>query len=1077
MMATTNEISDEKVIAEAIDDPVRAEVIDDPSSFIISAPAGSGKTTVLAKRIIKRLLEVNDPNEIIALTFTKKAANEMRDKVQEVLEGKYNDFAGPFIQKELNKHSKKNNWDDNYIDNLKIMTLDSLAFQILQKEPLLSKCPKVEGLSEHLDDLYEIAVNEVIKEPQNYHDVEKVLLYLNVNHQTIVNEFVEMIKKRDQWLPHLIELLKLNDNEIEEFYTSSYLKEMSQRIDEVYKLFTDSEIKELRAIYIELKSKKTPELQQQFDPKNAESWKDLLSLIYTKEHTIRAKFKGEILEKISKIFNKNINEISILKDFNNVLNEDNIKDIFPIIPALFRLLRLMYAELKIVLKEKNQIDFNEVQLTAIDVLKKSPIEVVLGHDVSHILVDEFQDTNDSQLEFIERLINNFPNDPNKSMLVVGDPMQSIYRFRKAEVKHFINARRDGIGGLKLKDKQLESNFRSCKKIIDWCNLNMPMIFPQENPDKGAVPYLPFRYGNHKVKGDGVSTHYLQTNTFTKSSFFRAEAKFVVEKIKLLRKEKPGLKIAILTRTRLTVKEILREMQLKEIPFEAIGIDQVKDQQIYQDIMSLTKALYSLDDKTHWIAILRAPWCGLDLKSLALLFEYNHDKNAWDIINDPNIANKLDENNKKRLYFLRDVIARTIEYRGRVSHRFFIESVWRMLMGDKCLRDNDDLEHIDTFLDLIDECSNSLSINFNKLDKVTDDIYITSNANDINPVVVSTIHAAKGLEYECVILPNLNRRVKPDEKPLILLDGDNLISIKNNNERTENLFDYNWKKERTRIKNEQIRLLYVAITRAKKECHLIFSINEKKIEEEDEEIIIKEHTITKSKDDPNIEGNSLLSILWPIVKDKEIIKIKAENPSENDTSIPELRRLKIEHYYQQIKAHPSAPQHEIKKNYQNNIHTFTGILIHKYYKLIIKNQEDINEILSNKLDFIMAYFNDYSFKPNEIKEAEKVITSSLNSLRNSKDGKWIYQLYQEDIMEAEYLFDEENSYEKRIPDRTFIHDKKRWIVDYKVVFKAKNLNLEAKEHIAQLKEYEKLFDDKYQIQKAIYFTAQGCLVLL
>ena len=66
MMISTNEISDEKV---------RAEVIDDPSSFILSAPAGSGKTTVLAKRIIKRLLEVNDPNEIIALTFSNKAAN------------------------------------------------------------------------------------------------------------------------------------------------------------------------------------------------------------------------------------------------------------------------------------------------------------------------------------------------------------------------------------------------------------------------------------------------------------------------------------------------------------------------------------------------------------------------------------------------------------------------------------------------------------------------------------------------------------------------------------------------------------------------------------------------------------------------------------------------------------------------------------------------------------------------------------------------------------------------------------------------------------------------------------------
>ncbi|MDG2252257.1 MAG: UvrD-helicase domain-containing protein [Methylophilaceae bacterium] len=1067
MMVKTNEIDDENV---------RAEVINDPSSFILSAPAGSGKTTLLAKRIVKRLLEVNDPNEIIALTFTKKAANEMSNKVKAVLKRTEKTFDGPFIQEQLNKHSKKNNWDDNYIGNLKIMTLDSLAFQILRKEPLLSDYPKVEELTETLNDLYEIAINEVIKEPQNYQDVEKVLLYLNENHQTIVNEFVEMLKKRDQWLPPLIELSKFNDSQIEEFYISSYHKEMGKRIDEINKLFTALEIEELRAIYIELKSKKNPELQQQFDPKNTESWKDLLSLIYTKEHTIRAKFKDKMLEKISKIFNKNINKISILKDFNNVLNEDNIKDIFPIMPSLFRLLTLMYAELKIALKGKNQIDFTEVQLTAIAVLKERPIEVVLGHDVSHIFVDEYQDTNDTQEAFLKLITNNFHYDPSKSLFIVGDSMQSIYRFRKAEVKHFINAKRDGIGGLKLKNRELNKNFRSCEKIINWCNDYMPMIFPQENSDKGAAPYLPFTYGGEEV-GDGTSIHYLQTNAFTKKSLFRAEAKFVVEKIESLRKEKPGLEIAMLTRTRQTIREILSEMRRKKIPFKAIGIDQVKDQQIYQDIMSLTKALYNLDDKVHWIAILRAPWCGLDLRSLSILFEYNHNKDAWEVINDTNITNKLDEDNKKRLYFLRNVITRTIGYRGRVSHRFFIESVWRMLMGDKCLRDNDDLDHIDTFLDLVDECSNSLSINFNKLDKITDEIHITNNTTGKNPVKISTIHAAKGLEYDCVILPNLNRRVKPDDKPLILLDGDNLISIKNNNEKTENLFNYNWKKERIRIENEQIRLLYVAITRAKKECHLIFSINEKKIEEDDEEITIKEDRITKIENDPNIEGNSLLKILWPIVRDKEIIKIKAEKPLKIDANIPKLRRLKIEHYSQEIEAHPPSPKHEIKKNHQNNIHTFTGILIHKYYKLIIKNQEDINKILSNKLDFIMAYFNDYGFKLNEIKEAKKVITSSLSSLLNSKDGKWIYQLYQDDIMEAEYLFDEENIFEKRIPDRTFIHDNKRWIVDYKVVFNDKNLIPEAKKHTTQLKKYEALFDDKYQIQKAIYFTAQGYLVLL
>ena len=97
MMVKTNEIDDENV---------RAEVINDPSSFILSAPAGSGKTTLLAKRIVKRLLEVNDPNEIIALTFTKKAANEMSNKVKAVLKRTEKTFDGPFIQEQLNKHSK-----------------------------------------------------------------------------------------------------------------------------------------------------------------------------------------------------------------------------------------------------------------------------------------------------------------------------------------------------------------------------------------------------------------------------------------------------------------------------------------------------------------------------------------------------------------------------------------------------------------------------------------------------------------------------------------------------------------------------------------------------------------------------------------------------------------------------------------------------------------------------------------------------------------------------------------------------------------------------------------------------------
>ena len=104
--------------------------------------------------------------------------------------------------------------------------------------------------------------------------------------------------------------------------------------------------------------------------------------------------------------------------------------------------------------------------------------------------------------------------------------------------------------------------------------------------------------------------------------------------------------------------------------------------------------------------------------------------------------------------------------------------------------------------------------------------------------------------------------------------------------------------------------------------------------------------------------------------------------------------------------------------------------------------------------------------------------SLLSLQKSKDGQWIYQLHEDDLMEVNYLHSIEDEDKILIPDRTFIEDDIRWVIDYKTVFDDKlDLEIEAKTHIEQLKIYESLFDDSYLIQKAIYFVKQGKLVLI
>ncbi len=128
-------------------------------------------------------------------------------------------------------------------------------------------------------------------------------------------------------------------------------------------------------------------------------------------------------------------------------------------------------------KERRIIDFTQVMGNAVEALRDTHLPLILDQNISHILVDEFQDTNESQLNFIELLTQNFAGNPEKSFFAVGDPMQSIYRFRKAEVEIFSRVQKNGISDLKLTSLFLKVNFRSNKNIIDWLNNSFSKAFP------------------------------------------------------------------------------------------------------------------------------------------------------------------------------------------------------------------------------------------------------------------------------------------------------------------------------------------------------------------------------------------------------------------------------------------------------------------------------------------------------------------------------------------------------------------------------------------------------------------------
>jgi ATP-dependent helicase/nuclease subunit A len=127
-----------------------------------------------------------------------------------------------------------------------------------------------------------------------------------------------------------------------------------------------------------------------------------------------------------------------------------------------------------------ETDFTAVSRCALTALgdEENPTDLDLKCDdaLHHILVDEFQDTSAPQFELIRRLVAHWDNSGEKTLFLVGDPMQSIYRFRQAEVGGFLQAQSYGMGPVRLESLHLQSNFRSDKPVVDWINQYMPSVF-------------------------------------------------------------------------------------------------------------------------------------------------------------------------------------------------------------------------------------------------------------------------------------------------------------------------------------------------------------------------------------------------------------------------------------------------------------------------------------------------------------------------------------------------------------------------------------------------------------------------
>ncbi len=176
-----------------------------------------------------------------------------------------------------------------------------------------------------------------------------------------------------------------------------------------------------------------------------------------------------------------------------------------------RLLRLAAGQLWLAFQEAGEVDFIEIAARAGLALgdDEAPTDLAqaLDYRIRHLLVDEFQDTSPSQVGLIEKLTRGWMPDDGRTLFVVGDPMQSIYRFRKADVGLFLRVRERGIGDIRLGHLRLFRNNRSYPGIVDWVNAAFPSIFPaDDSPEAGAVRYAESAATRPSREDSGVVVH-------------------------------------------------------------------------------------------------------------------------------------------------------------------------------------------------------------------------------------------------------------------------------------------------------------------------------------------------------------------------------------------------------------------------------------------------------------------------------------------------------------------------------------------------------------------------------------------
>ena len=821
-------------------DPICSRGVD----VVVTAGAGTGKTRTLVARYLSLLVEKVPLASISAITFTRKAAREMRNRIREEVR--------LYLTGDLSREERAY-WTEIYqgLDAASIGTIHSLAGDILRRHPAeIGLDPRFDVLDEgEAALLISQAVDSALvwagDDPQasrlflDFGDWKlRSLIHRMMNQRLDILQHLEFSPEViwENWRPYLIAPLhafldhpavRENFQALLDLRRSGVLERAREAGDTL-----EPHLREVLYLWDQIQA-----------ASRRDDWAAVSCLLHPLRENLKQKGRKDnwkpadpkaIISQLQQLYDEMLQPI-VKKGIDLVLDQRIAEEIIPALAAVFLKADQVFRSLK---EQRSAQDYDDLEHKALVLLQEHlSVRQYWQNRVQALLVDEYQDTNSRQRDLLNHL-----NHPSGKLFIVGDGKQSIYRFRGADVSVFREEKRKiSSRGMAF---QLKTSYRAHKRLVKALNRLLRPVLGEEEDVPFIEPFSPLKPHRQEPAYDHDSPYvefHLAVGSKSEGSLDRS-AQGVASRVQALVDEQRNSRskrnqfryqdFAVLCRSSGSFSAYEDAFEQAGIPYLTISGKGFYDRPEIRDVLNALRALSDPRDDLALAGLLRSPVCGLSDLALLKVRAFQRKEELKDLLT---AVRKIPEQELEQEYpKLQQVVAMVESLQQLVGRLTAAEVLKRFLdrthyisslqqagmtrgaVNLKKLLDDaqvSGLVDIGTFLEFVDELQQAAV-------REGEAQAVASGA-----VQIMSVHQAKGLEFPVVVIGDAGRTAPRfqdlliderlgwlppfSEERLNIEEGGNLARVK----LTSAAYQLASAEEELREDAESNRLLYVAATRA------------------------------------------------------------------------------------------------------------------------------------------------------------------------------------------------------------------------------------------------------------------------